>query len=363
MQLKKLYLRNFRNYQEEVISFSSGINFIFGENAQGKTNLLEAIFLLATGRSFRTPSLQELILKGKQFFSVQASIEKEKVEMTLSIYFDGTTKKVSYNHTTYSSFTPLLGVFPSVIYTPQDHLLIQGSPSLRRRFLNLLLAQSDPVYVYHLTRFHKALKIRNFLLKQENSSTLFCWEKEMALSSSYLTLARKQLLEKVSLFLTKYEEKLSPEVMNLQVKYHPSLDLRENPSPLTENYLQLLEKNRAKEKILKTTLIGPHRDDFSFLLANHPAKAFASEGQKKLFILCLKLAEWEFLSEKMEAPVPFSMDDVGAHLDPNRLALLLNTLSKIPQVFLTHPETFATFSAFHPLKIEEGKLKQEQTPI
>ena len=186
MYLKSLYLRNFRNYAEAEIRFSPRLNILYGDNAQGKTNLLEAIYLFSTGRSFRTQHLSELVKSGESFFHLEAEIFRDNVLQKIQLTFDGQTKRLQMNANTYASFHPLLGILPSVLYAPNDTELIGGSPAERRRFINLHLAQSDPHYVHHLTRFWRAMKQRNCLLRGRDAQTIECWEIEMAQSASYL---------------------------------------------------------------------------------------------------------------------------------------------------------------------------------
>ncbi|MFA5250947.1 MAG: AAA family ATPase, partial [Parachlamydiales bacterium] len=166
MLLLTLRLHNFRNFSEEFVRFHPHFNLICGENAQGKTNLLEAISLISTGRSFRTSRYQDLIRHGEKFFFLEAGIIKDLVSQTIKIYYDGKEKKIHLSGKALPNFTSLLGLMPSTIYSPQDVELISGFPLIRRRFLNLLLAQSDPLYVHHLSRFLAALKERSYLLKK-----------------------------------------------------------------------------------------------------------------------------------------------------------------------------------------------------
>ena len=151
--LKTLYLRNFRNYEEATTTFNSRLNFIWGDNAEGKTNLLEAIYLLSTGRSFRTQHLSELIRTGESFFYLEGECIEQGISQTIKLSFDGKNKRLQLNASTHSSFNPLLGTLPLILHAPTDSELIAGSPLYRRRFLNFHLAQSDPLYVHHLSRF------------------------------------------------------------------------------------------------------------------------------------------------------------------------------------------------------------------
>ena len=174
MQLKKLYLRNFRNYAEAEVEFSPRLNVFYGENAQGKTNLLEAIYLVSTARSFRTQNLSELIRLGEPFFYLEAHAVRDGAEQTLKLSFDGQTRRLQMAGNSYASFHPLLGTLPSVLYTPQDTDLISGAPALRRRFLNLHLAQRLPLHVHHLARFWRAMKHRNRMPSSERPEPVEC---------------------------------------------------------------------------------------------------------------------------------------------------------------------------------------------
>lgn len=328
MYLKSLYLRNFRNYIEAEVHFSEKLNILYGDNAQGKTNLLEAIYLVATGRSFRSESLSELIRAEQPFFYLEAEIIRDQVPQRVKISFDGQNKKVQLDANTYSSFHPLLGILPSVLYTPYDIELISGSPTERRRFLNLHLAQSDPLYVHHLTRFWRAMKQRNCLLRAKAKESLECWEIEMAQSAEYIGKARQEMIEELKAPLNRQSSKLTQkgEKHELQLQLSAS-----------KNYLQQLQKNRGREMELGLTLAGPHRDDLLILIDGKPARLFASEGQKKTAIAALRLAEWERLSERIGGPALIGFDDLGQHLDDTRQKLLRNSLNELGQVFITTP--------------------------
>jgi DNA replication and repair protein RecF len=351
--LESLYLRNFRNYAECEIHFSPRLNVFYGDNAQGKTNLLEAIYLVATGRSFRTQHLGELIRSGESFFYLEAVLEKEGVSQTAKISFDGQNRRLQVDGNTYSGFHPLLGLLPSVLYTPQDTELINGSPALRRRFLNLHLAQSDPLYVHHLTRFWRAMKQRNCLLRSKHKDSLDCWEQEMSQSASYILKARQEMIEELKVPLEHLSRSLSAGKETHEIRFQPSHPF------LPEAYLQQLQKNRPRESDLGLTLTGPHRDELSFAIENKPARLFASEGQKKTAVAALKFAEWERLSRQIRAPALMGIDDLGLHLDDTRQKLLRSRLEQLGQVFLTTPyipSAWRELSAGKQINIENGRI-------
>ncbi len=343
MRLEKLYIRHFRNYSEESFLFSPEINLIRGGNAQGKTNLLEALFLVGTGRSFRTAHLKELIHQEASFFFVEAQFVKDGIQQKARLSFDGEVKKLEINHTSYSHFNPLLGLLPIVLLAPEDILLITGAPSDRRRFLDLHLAQSDPLYVFHLARYHRAVKHRNFLLKQKKEQGLEPWETLMVSAATYLRDQRRSLIKALQTELQAAMQTLSKEKDQIEICYRPSF---------TENYL----KHRPKELILGSTLLGPHRDDLDIFINGLPASGYASQGQLRSAVAALRLAQWKNLSLQHQLAPLFCIDDFGVHLDEERREILLSHISSFGQVFLTSP-VFLDNRPYHTLQIESGSLK------
>ncbi len=331
--LKKLYLHHFRNYTQKEISFSPGVNWICGNNAQGKTNLLEAIYLLSTGRSFRTHLLNQMIQQGAGFFYIEAEIEKEGVSQTLKLSFDGETKKVEYNATTYAHFTPLLGVVPHVLYAPEDLSVVAGTPSHRRRFLDLHLSQIDPLYLHHLARYHKAMRQRNELLKSKTEVAIDPWEMAMAQNAQYLLEKRKKLMQELKGPLLAQMEQISSGNDPIAMKYQGTLS-----GTSAEELLQEWQKSRKKELHIGTTLYGPHRDDVLFSIGSLSAKSYASIGQQHSVAAALRLCLWEHLKTHVGEPPLFSVDDFGAHLDSTRQNRFQEELLKLGQIFLTSPK-------------------------
>lgn len=346
MYLKSLYLRNFRNYVEAEVSLSPKLNVFYGDNAQGKTNLLEAIYLIATGRSFRSSHLGELIRENEAFFFLEAEIVRDGVTQNLKISFDGQNRRLQLDANSYTSFHPLLGLLPSVLYTPQDTDLISGSPTLRRRFLNLHLAQSDPLYVHHLTRYWRAMKQRNCLLRARAKETLDCWEGEMAQSAEYILAARQEMIRELKEPLSHQSRRLS------SAKETHELQLQVSQS---KTYLQQLQKNRPREMELGLTLTGPHRDDLTLLIDQRPARLYASEGQKKTAIAALRFAEWERLCKRIGGSALMGIDDLGLHLDESRQKILRASLTELGQVFITTPSLH--LEEGHSIRIDSGSIR------
>ncbi len=324
MFLQRLVLRNFRNYEEASLEFSPKVNLLRGDNAQGKTNLLEAIFLISTGRSFRTSHLPELIREEAPNFYLEAEFFKDEVIQTIRLSFDGQNKKMVHDGATHTHFTSLLGLLPTVLLAPEDIEIVVGPPQIRRRFLDLHLAQVDPAYICHLARYYKAMKQRNALLRRKIMDGIESFETLMAVSAVYLHQKRGDFLQQMQEPIRQAMSYLSDANDYLQLKYFPS-------------HVTDYAKHRSKELEIGSTLMGPHRDDFEIEVNGKEAKSFASQGQKRCAITALKIGQWDHFYKHFHSPPLFSIDDFGAHLDSRRSQLLLSRVSSLGQVFLTSP--------------------------
>lgn len=354
MFLKSLFLRNFRNYSAFKIDFSPGLNVILGNNAAGKTNLLEAICLLCTGRSFRTLNLNDLIKHNESFFYVEAEIQTKDILQTIKIYYDGKNKKITLNSTDYPYFTSLLGVLPGSIYSADDLNIIKGKPILRRKFLNLHLAQKDPLYVHHFGRFYKALKQRNHLLKTNKLHLLKPYNTELSKSGSYLTLIRRNFIDALQKPIEAAMSKLTNMDMLIKTRYASSIRLADDFNEINQKYLDDLLKNQKKDLEFKTTLIGPHRDDFFIFINGKSAKDFASEAQKKLILYALRFAQWQLLNTNEKAL--FLMDDFDAHLDETHKNNLKAVLKDLAQTFITVPKADEDFKEANIINLMKFKI-------
>ncbi len=356
MYLKRLLLRNFRNYSQAEVVFSPSVNLIQGENGQGKTNLLEAIHLISTGRSFRAQSLSDLISFGQSFFYLEAEFQKDAVTQCIKVYYDETARKVQYNETVYPTLNALLGILPSVLLSPDDLSLVAGNPAERRRFIDIHIAQTDPLYVHHLGRYFKAMKQRNHLLRSKSDIAIQPWEQMMAQSAAYLVLKRSQAALALKSPSSKWMHTLSRGRDAIDIHYHSSLSI-----PHTEAHFQLIwQKNRPKEMLHGSTQVGPHRDDLLIHLADKPAKTFSSEGQKRSCISSLRFAQWEQMAEALGCPPILGIDDFGIQLDKERQTQLKTHLLKFNQVFLTSPYAlqgdFLEGTPHHVFTIEKGTV-------
>ncbi|MCH9613117.1 MAG: DNA replication and repair protein RecF [Chlamydiia bacterium] len=330
--VKKLRLLNFRNYRQEGFEFAPGINYIHGKNGHGKTNILEALFLLSTGRSFRINQLAPSIAQGEDSFIIEAAFERHGVTQTLRLHFDSKQRQMWHNQTKFQGFSQLLGLIPSVVYAPSDIQLISGSPQNRRRFLNLLIAQYDITYAQHLARYTKALKQRNQILKGETLETIELWEQMLIESGAYLSQKRQEILLLLQEGASRRMETLSQASESIRLAFHSSF-ANKSQDELREDLI----RSRIRDQAHGSTSIGSHRDDFTIQINALEAKTYGSEGQKRTLITAIKLTEWDLLKEKSQTAPLFCIDDFGNHLDKERCGFLIESVQTMDQVFLTAP--------------------------
>ena len=335
MFLRSLHLQQFRNYGEMNLEFNPSLNLICGPNAQGKTSLLEAIHYLMIGRSFRSSRNQELIRFGSSSFYLETLFCKHGVDQKLRIQVEGGERRMIYNSTPLISASSLLGIIPGVIMTPDDVNLIKGAPLLRRQFLDLQIAQVDPLYVHYLARFIKAMGQRNMLLKQKQEGTIEIWEHEMAQSASYIVIQRRRGIAALQIHCRAFYAHLTDEKEHLNLKYCSGASNCKDEREIKSHYLQQYKKNRGKEMALGFTLTGPHKDDLWIGINDRDVRYFASEGQQRSCVAALHMGEWQRLKEVSENTPIFMIDDVGISLDDKRRERLIDKLAMLGQIFLT----------------------------
>lgn len=347
MQLKTLYLHNFRIYEEELFEFGPRVNVIRGANARGKTSILEAIYFLMTGRSFRTAQVGDMIRHGAAGFYLDATFVKHDIEQKLRISCNGKERKIVYNNTPYTSSTDLLGVLHGTVIHPDDAVVVKGAPEARRHLLDMQIAQSNPLYVHYYTRYNRAMRQRNHLLRMKNPATIESWEYEMANAGAYLVQQRVLTIEALQSEGRRLHHVICSGVEELGLAYKTGAFAREERivqmslDRLRSAYLEHYRQQRRREMELGVTLTGPHKDDMLITLGGKESRFFASEGQQRSCVAALRLAEWECLKQaSMETPLML-IDDVGMSLDRSRREQLFNYFALLQQVFLTTTEALA----------------------
>ncbi len=331
MHLAHLRLRDFRNYPRLDADFSPGFHLLLGNNAQGKTNILEAIYLLATLRSFRGVGGAQLVRHGAKGYFVGASVQGVSPH-EIKMYWSLAERKLALDGQAVRRLTDYLGTLRAVVFCTEDLQLVKGAARARRRFLDLLLAQTQPHYLPLLQRYAQALRSRNSLLKQRaaDPGLLDSFSQELVTLGTQLTAARRELLPRISPLARLAYRRISNDAEELRLDYKPSVKA---------DFAVELAHVRDRERTYRTTLIGPHRDDLALLLNNQPAAQYGSEGQKRTLAVALKMAQAEYLTGLLGTPPVLLIDDVMGELDAQRRAGLLPLLERAHhargQVFMT----------------------------
>lgn len=338
MYLTALYLHNFRLYEEARFDFSPLVNVVRGPNARGKTSLLEAIYFLMTGHSFRTSQIKDLIRHGASHFYLEATFIKHAVEQKIRVYYSPAEKRITYNSTPCSSFSSLLGILQGTVIHPDDAAIVKGAPTARRQLLDIQLAQADPLYIHHLTRYDRAMRQRNHLLRAKNHAAIDSWEYEMSNAAAYIVQQRSRVIEALSLQGQEHYRTICGGTETLHLTYKangagnaPLNDL----NALRELYRNQYARHRYREMDLGVTLTGPHKDDVLITLGDNDARAFASEGQQRSCVMALRLAEWSRLNAASQEPPLLLIDDLGMSLDAMRRKHLLGHFEHLKQVFVS----------------------------
>lgn len=335
MQLRKLTLRHFRNVGFAALELTGRQQFLVGANGQGKTNLLEAAGFLTALRSFRTTDNRLLIGHGQQLAAISAELQHERLGATkvaIKLRRDG--KELWCDQTRVTKLADFIGQFPAVVFSSQDLLLVRGAPALRRRWLDLTLASMDGGYLRTLQTYAKALAERNALLKRggANGAELGAFEQMLAPAGAALIAARASGFEALGAKVKTGYAQLCDAAANERagLRYQPNFE-----EPSAEALLARLEAGRARDAQFRSTLVGPHRDDFSFSVHGTAARDFASEGQQRSLVLALRLAQAAWFQEKSGVRPLLLADDVLGELDPARRRRFWAAIDPESQVIAT----------------------------
>ncbi|MFA5536160.1 MAG: DNA replication/repair protein RecF [Bacillota bacterium] len=356
MIIKQLEFNNYTNYQQEKIEFDTSVNIITGENAQGKSNLIDGIFFLGNGRSHRQNRDLLLIKWGETYFRIKGEINNKKGNFLIEHAVKKEKKLIKVNGLSLDNLKQLLGLFSVIIFTPDDLNLIKEGPDYRRRFLNRKIVQLNPLFYEKLLNYQKNLLQRNNLLKRGSVSKgeVEIWNEQLSDVGSELILERIKTLLKLQPIYQEIHLELSGTREQLDLKYRSSFPLSENITK--EELKELFQKklhDRLKDDLRKGfTTIGPHRDDFNCYLNKIDARVYGSQGQQRTAVLTLKLAMLKLLKQETgEFPV-LLLDDVFSELDQNRREFLLKAVGNSIQTIITTTD----LSAFGRNKIKEAKI-------
>ncbi len=330
MIIKSLELQNFRNYNTLQLDFDNGTNIFYGDNAQGKTNILEAIFMTATTKSHKGSKDQDIIQFNHEEAHIRSYLFKEKITRQIDMHLrKGKTKGIAIDSQRIKKAADLMGLLNVVFFSPEDLSIIKNGPAERRRFIDMELCQLDSFYLYNLNHYNKIVNQRNKLLKDLSmkpglKETLSIWDSQLVSFGSKIIERRKLFTDQLNEIIYKIHKKLSGGKEELKIHYDPDVSM--------EEFEERLLSGQERDVKLKQTCTGPHRDDFSFYVGDIDIRKFGSQGQQRTAALSLKLSEIELVKKITKDTPVLLLDDVLSELDGNRQNYLLNSIGDIQTI-------------------------------
>ncbi len=330
MYIKTLELKDYRNYNQLHMNFYNGVNILYGDNAQGKTNILESLYICGTTKSHKGSKDKEIIKLDKDESHIKIFIEKDKVTHKIDMHLKKSKPKgVAINGIPIKKSSELFGIINFVFFSPEDLSIIKNGPSERRRFIDLELCQLDKVYLYHLSCYNKILIQRNNLLKQISFNrklldTLSVWDVQLVEHGIKIMERRKLFIDQLKNIVSRIHNQLSGNKENLILNYESNVTI--------ENFYEKLENSLERDINLKMTNYGPHRDDISIFNGNEDIRKFGSQGQQRTAALSLKLAEIEIVKQITKDNPILLLDDVLSELDRKRQNYLLNSIKDLQTI-------------------------------
>jgi DNA replication and repair protein RecF len=345
MYLKTLNLRQFRNYQDQKVEFNAAKTILVGNNAQGKSNLLEAVELLATLRSHRITRDRDLVQEGEDIAQINATLERQTgvSDLTLTLRRNG-RRSVALNGESIRRQMDFLGVLNAVQFSSLDLELVRGGPEGRRNWLDTLLIQLEPVYAHILQQYNHVLRQRNAFLKRHVEtldatslhSELAVWDAQLATTGTRVIRRRDRAIQRLAPIASARHASISGSTEVLQIKYLPNIPLEDNhPEEVQQAFLTKIQQRAIAQMHQGTTLVGPHRDEIELTINQTPARQYGSQGQQRTLVLALKLAELQLIEEVVKEPPLLLLDDVLAELDLSRQNQLLDAIQDRFQTLIT----------------------------
>lgn len=329
MFIKKLVLKNYRSYQNKTFDFDKNLNILVGKNAQGKTNVIEAIFYAIIGKSFKTSKEKEVVNLNSEKAYIKAEFEKKYRDVDIELFFDINHKKaVKIDGLPIKKIGELMGCANAVFFSPDELKLVKESPEERRRFMNIDISQTNKRYFYLIGRYEKVLANRNKLLKSSKDmevvkETIDIWDRALSDLAEKIAIERKKFIEELAPYAKLAHQYISSGKEDIEIKYCSSFD-----DDYANKMMKALQKNLEKDFKLGYTTVGVHRDDLDIYLNGVEVKNFGSQGQQRTVALSMKLAELEIIKNRVgEYPI-LLLDDVFSELDKDRRKKLLNFTSK-----------------------------------
>ncbi|WP_153126892.1 DNA replication/repair protein RecF [Peribacillus tepidiphilus] len=343
MYIESLKVKNYRNYDELDVSFENKVNVILGENAQGKTNIMESIYVLAMAKSHRTSNDKELIRWDEEYAKIEGRVHKRNSTVPLELVISKKGKKARFNHIEQQRLSQYIGNMNVVMFAPEDLNLVKGSPQVRRRFIDMEIGQVSSVYLHDMAQYQKVLNQRNHFLKmlqqkkQQDLAMLDVLTEQFIQYAVKIIEKRFQFLKLLQKWAEPIHSGISRNLETLKIKYNPSVDVSDTMdlSKMVEVFQEKFAKIKQREIDRGVTLIGPHRDDLAFFVNDRDVQTYGSQGQQRTTALSVKLAEIELIHAEIgEYPI-LLLDDVLSELDDYRQSHLLNTIQGKVQTFVT----------------------------
>ncbi len=330
MIIKSLELQDYRNYDTLNLAFDRGTNILYGDNAQGKTNILEAIYVSATTKSHKGSKDRDIVNFHKEEAHIRTFLEKEGVETRVDMHLrKSKSKGIAIDGQKIKKAADLLGICNVVFFSPEDLGIIKDGPAERRRFVDMELCQLDSFYLYNLNHYNKIVNQRNKLLKDlyfnpDLRDTLNIWDSQLVSFGSKVIERRRLFAEQLNEIIYDIHKRLSGDREEISVRYEPDVEI--------EEFEKKLQCSQEKDIKLKQTTVGPHRDDFSFLIGDVDIRKFGSQGQQRTAALSLKLSEIELVKKLTKDTPILLLDDVLSELDSNRQNYLLSSIKDIQTI-------------------------------
>ncbi|MEG0829520.1 MAG: DNA replication/repair protein RecF [Anaerovoracaceae bacterium] len=365
MYIREIEINGFRNYEKLTENFDEDVNMFIGDNAQGKTNLLEAIYLTSLGRSFRTSKDKELISFDSEFCRVKGLIIKNEEELVIEIAINSLGKKyVKINGKQIKKMSDLLENVFIVVFSPEDLKIVKDEPEKRRKFIDRELSQLRPSYYNNLTSYKKVLLQRNMYLKGNiiDNNILDVWEEKLSEYGSKVILQRQEFIKKISKISSNIHKSITNEKENLNIIYDANIKVEETLKEQIKKYKKILKNSRGEDIKIRTTRRGPHKDDIKIFSNDIELRNFGSQGQQRTAALSLKLSEIKLAKDETgETPI-LLLDDVLSELDIGRQNYLIKSF-KNTQIFITTTELNETVKNSFPkgktFLIKSGKVEEK----
>lgn len=362
MKIKSLKLKNFRNYDLLDLTFDDSANIFYGDNAQGKTNILEAVYLSGTTKSHRGSKDRDLIEFGKEESHIETIVEKNGIDYQIDMHLKKNSPKgIAINRMPIRKASELFGIVNLVFFSPEDLNIIKNGPAERRRFIDLELSQLDRVYLSNLANYNRVVNQRNHLLKEigfsgyeKHAGTLEIWEMQLIQYGNKIIERRKAFIEEMNEIISSIHKKLTGGREEIRILYEPS------NKELT--FEQALRKYKDRDLKLKSTSVGPHRDDICFMAGDLDIRRFGSQGQQRTAALSLKLSEIELMRQSIHDTPVLLLDDVLSELDKHRQNYLLDSIHDIQTLITcTGVEDFVNhrFSINKVFHVQNGQVAKE----